>query len=199
MNKYPGYKYCFIDIETTGTDLFLNHIFQIGGRITDPELNTLEQFNYVFKPYSLENVQSGALEKTRMTIDDLASLPMSYCEAYTSFVEMCGRHVKKFDKKDKMHFVAYNAAFDSDFMRQFFVLNGDSYFGSWFWHPPLCVMQSAAWLTQRVRGALPNFKLGTVCVSAGIDWDETQAHDADYDIHKTVELFRYVSEFQPKL
>jgi exonuclease I len=60
-------------------------------------------------------------------------------------------------------------------------------------------MQAAAWLTQRVRGAFVNFQLGTVCTAAGIGWDETKAHDADYDIQKTVELFKYVTEFQPKL
>lgn len=199
MSKYPGYKYCFIDVETTGTDRLHHNIFQISGRVTDPELNTLEDFNFLFCPASVEYVDSGALEKTRMTIDTLSHLPMSSTQAYSSFVEMCGRHVSKFDKTDKMHFVAYNAVFDCDFMRQFFQINGDSYFGSWFWNPPICVMQASAWLTQRVRGALPNFKLGTVCAAAGIGWDESKAHDAEYDIEKTVELFRYVTEFQPKL
>lgn len=199
MSEYPGYKYCFIDTETTGTDLLRNHIFQISGRVVDPDLNTLEKFNFVFRPHSLDHTESGALEKTRMTVDDLSRLSVSSSQAYAAFVELCGRHVQKFNKKDKMHFVAYNAAFDSDFMRQWFTINGDSYFGSWFWHPPICVMQAAAWLTQRVRGALPNFQLGTVCNAAGLGWDESKAHDADYDIEKTVELFRYVNDFQPKL
>lgn len=199
MSEYPGYKYCFIDVETTGTDVKRNHIFQIGGRITDNNLNTLESFNFKFRPYSLEHTEAGALEKTRVTLEDLRHLELSCSDAYAKFIECCGRHVEKYNKKDKMHFVAYNAAFDVDFMREFFALNGDVYFGSWFWHPPLCVMQSAAWLTQRVRGALPNFQLGTVCVSAGLGWDETAAHDAEYDIQKTVELFRYVTEFQLKV
>jgi len=197
--QYDGYKYCFIDTETTGTDRLRNHIFQISGRITTPDLEELESFNLVFKPYSLEHVELGALEKTRMTVEDLASLPMSSSQAYAEFVEILGRHVQKFNKKDKMHFVAYNAGFDVDFTRQWFSVNEDSYFGSWFWHPPICVMQAAAWLTQRVRGALPDFKLGTVCTAAELGWDENQAHNADYDIEKTVQLFRYVSEYAPKI
>lgn len=199
MNEYNGYKYCFIDVETTGTDRVRNHVFQVSGRVTTPDLEILESFDFVFRPHSLEHVESGALEKTRMTVEDLAALPMSSSVAYSQFVEMLGRHVAKFDKKDKMHFVAYNAGFDSDFMRAWFGVNGDSYFGSWFWHPPICVMQAAAWLTQRVRGALPDFKLGTVCRAAELGWDENQAHNADYDIEKTMQLFRYLNEYTPKI
>lgn len=199
MDNYNGYKYCFIDTETTGTDVKQNHIFQISARITDSDLNTLEKINLTFRPHSLEHTEAGALEKTKMSLDHLNALPMHSGEAYCEFINMCSRHVQKFNKKDKMHFVAYNAAFDSDFMRQWFYINGDSYFGSWFWNPPICVMQSAAWFTQRVRGALLNFQLGTVCNAAGLGWDETAAHNADYDVGKTVELFRYLTENNPKL
>lgn len=199
QTKYDGYKYCFIDTETTGTDRLRNHIFQISGRITTPELETIESFNFIFKPHNLEYAEAGALEKTRMTVEDLANLPMSSSQAYAAFIELLGRHVQKFNKKDKMHFVAYNAGFDVDFVRQWFMINGDSYFGSWFWHPPICVMQGMAWLTQRVRGALPDFKLGTLCTAAELGWDENKAHDADYDIEKTVQLFRYLTEYAPKI
>lgn len=196
---YDGYKYCFIDTETTGTDRLRNHIFQISGRITTPDLELIERFNFKFKPYSLDHVEIGALEKTGVSLEYLSSLPMTSSQAYSAFVEMLSRHVQKFNRKDKMHFVAYNAVFDADFMRQWFTVNGDSYFGSWFWNPPICVMQAAAWLTQRVRGALPDFKLGTVCAAAELGWDENQAHNADYDIEKTLQLFRYVLEYTPKI
>jgi len=61
------------------------------------------------------------------------------------------------------------------------------------------VMQAAAWMTQRVRGALPNFQLGTLCQCADLEWDETQAHDARYDILKTLGLFRYIQANVPTL
>jgi hypothetical protein len=60
-------------------------------------------------------------------------------------------------------------------------------------------MQAAAWMTQRVRGALPNFQLGTLCRCAELGWDETQAHDAKYDVHKTLLLFRYIQNNVPTL
>jgi DNA polymerase III alpha subunit (gram-positive type) len=197
--NYNGYKYCFIDTETTGVDRNRHHIFQISGRITDHELNTLESFNFKFKPHCLKFADAEALEKTRCTVEDLAKFETSASEVYAKFVEMCCRHVSKYDKKDKMHFVAYNATFDSDFMRQFFLLHGDNFFGSLFWNPPICLMQAMSWLTQRVRGSLPNFKLGTICQAAQLGWDESKAHDADYDISKTIELFKYIREYQPTI
>ena len=197
--KYTGYKYFFLDVETTGVDRQKHNIFQIGGILTDPDLNILDQCNITFRPHSLEYVDDGALEKTKMTSEALDSLPLSSAEAYASFIGILSQHCNKFDKKDKIHFVAYNASFDVDFMREWFAKNGDTYFGSWFWNPPICIMQSAAWLTQRVRGALPNFQLGTVCQSAGLGWDEDAAHDAYYDILKSLELFKYLQDLNAKL
>jgi exonuclease I len=54
-------------------------------------------------------------------------------------------------------------------------------------------------MTMRVRGALPNFKLSTLSQCAELGWDESQAHDATYDIHQTLELFRYLRRDIPQL
>jgi ribonuclease T len=199
MKKYTGYKKVFLDVETTGIDPEHNNIFQLSGIVTDSDLNVLESFDYRFRPVSLDHVQPDALEKTGMTLDDLRSFPTSAYDAYTSFIEVLSRHCNRYDKADKLHLVAYNAKFDADFLRAFFAKNDDSYFGSWFWNPPICVMQAAAWMTMRVRGALPNFKLSTLCQCAELGWDETRAHDAQYDIQKTLELFKYISLDIPQL
>lgn len=197
--QYPGYKHFFLDVETTGLDANHNEIFQISGILTDQNLNVLESCDYRFRPFSLECVQEEALIKTGMTLESLSNLPMSAREAYVQLIEMMSKHCDKFDKKDKFHFVAYNAKFDVEFIRKFFEKNGDQFFGSWFWNPPICVMQAAAWMTMRVRGALPNFKLGTLCQCAELGWDESAAHDATYDISKTLELFRYLRRDIPQL
>ena len=196
---YPGYKHFFLDVETTGLDTNLNDIFQISGVLTDAQLNPLETVDWRFRPLSLEHVEPEALTKTGMTLESLAALPLSAREVYASLISLLERHCDRFDKKDKLHFVAYNAKFDSDFIRKFFEKNGDSFYGSWFWNPPVCVMQAAAWMTMRVRGALPNFKLGTLCECAELGWDEASAHDASYDIHKTLELYRYLRRDIPQL
>lgn len=193
-DKYPGYKKCFIDSETTGTDRKLHELFQISGAITDIHDKVLERFDFRFRPLSLEHAEPGALEKTGMTVEKLESLPMTAHQAYDQFTALLGRHCNKFDKTDKMQMIAYNAVFDSDFLREFFTKNGDNYFGSWFWSPAICVMQWAAMFLIDHRGALPNFKLETLCQSAGFEWDASRAHDAAFDIDMTMKLYRFLRE-----
>ena len=198
-SKYPGYKHFFLDVETTGLDTRLHDIFQISGIITDANLNILESVDYRFCPFTLDTADPEALVKTGMTAESLSALPLTPREAYAGLNSLLERHCDRFNKLDKLHFVAYNAKFDADFIRAFFEKNGDNYFGSWFWNPPICVMQAAAWMTMRVRGALPNFKLGTLCQCAELGWDEAAAHDASYDIHKTLELYQYLRRDIPQL
>lgn len=194
MSKY-NHKLCFVDLETTGLDRQKNDIFQLATIITDPTgENILDEMTLSFKPFQTKTFQEGALEKTGMTIEYLNSLELDSLSARNLFIDLCKEHVDPYNKKDKMHIVAYNAPFDSDFLREWWKKAEDPYFGSLFWNPPICVMQASAWFVQRVRGALPNFQLGTVCECAGIGWDESNAHDAEYDIKKTHELYRYLSK-----
>ncbi len=188
-------KLCFIDTETTGLDRNKNDIFQISAKITDSEAKeVIDEINLSFVPHSLEYVESEALEKTGYTMEELGSFSLSSSEAFKQFTDWLATHVDRFDKKDKLQFLAYNAPFDVEFVRQWFLKNGDNYFGSFFWNPAICVMQATAWFVQGVRVALPNFKLGTICKCAELGWDEDLAHDADYDVTKTVELYRYLRE-----
>lgn len=192
MSEYNGYKKCFLDTETTGTDRKKNHIFQISGAITDLDDNVIEKFDFRFRPHCILSIEDSALEKTGMSAEKLRELPMSAAEAYAAFIAVLERHCNRFDKKDKMQLVAYNAKFDDEFLREFFLLHNDNYYGSWFWAPPICVMQMAAFFLIDHRGALPNFKLGTLCEAAGLGWDESKAHDAEYDIRQTIRLYKYL-------
>src|SRR3712207_9107105 len=90
-------------------------------------------------------------------------------EVYAQFVAMLGKHVDKFNKKDKFFLVGYNnAAFDNQFLRGFFLQNGDNYFGSWFWANTIDVMVLAtAYLAER-RPEMENFKLSTVAKFLGV-------------------------------
>lgn len=198
-NNYSGYKYIVIDTETLGLDRKLNDIFQLSGIITDTDLNILEKFDFTFRPISLDHIDTGASEITGMTREKLENLQMSATQVYHEFIKILSQYCNKYDKTDKMQMVAYNAQFDSEFIREFFIKNGDNYFGSWFWTPAICVMQASAWFTQRVRGALPNFKLATVCKSAGIKFEEDEAHNSLYDVEKTLELFKYIKNYVPVL
>ena len=189
-----GYKKAAIDLETTGCDETKHHIFQIAGRIIDLDGTVIEKFNFKFRPISLLEYDDEALKVVGVTLDELKNLPMSAEQAYNELIELLSCYCNRYDSKDKYQFIAYNAGFDSRFLREFFKHMGDNYYGSWFWNPAICVMQAIAMFVLDVRGSIPNFKLETLCQAAGISWDESKAHDADYDIEQTMQLFDYVRE-----
>lgn len=186
------YNRVYIDTETTGVDLSLHHVHQIGGIITTHDFTVLEKFNIRFSPFSVDGASSEALTKTRLTVEELANRALTYREAHTQLKAILGKHINQYDKTDKAHLIGFRTEFDVNFLRKLFDCCNDSYFGSWFWTPAIDLMSVSAWLLGDGRGALPNFKLETVCRAAELQWDETKAHDAMYDIEKTLELDKYL-------
>jgi len=189
MRKYTR---VYLDTETTGVDLKLHHVHQIGGIISTHDFQILEKFNICFSPFSVENASPEALTKTRMTVDELSSRPLTYRDGHAQLKAILSKHINQYDKTDKAHLIGFRTEFDVGFLRKLFDSCGDNYFGSWFWNPAVDLMSVSAWLLGDVRGVLPNFKLETVCRAAELEWDETKAHDAMYDIEKTLELDKYL-------
>ena len=194
-------KLLFIDVETTGTDPERHGLTQISGCVQLGEEVT-DQFDWYVRPYSHDVIEDAALAVTGM--DRRQFLPPNHPDhlavagqvfhdpqdIYARLVELLGRHVDKFNKNDKFHFVGYNAhSFDMPFMRRFFEKNNDRYFGSWFWYPCLDVMLVWAQILQLSRAELPNFKLATVARHCGIQVDDSRLHDSGYDIELTRDLW----------
>lgn len=106
---------------------------------------------------------------------------------------MLAKYVDKFNKKDKFFLVGYNnASFDNQFLRGFFLQNGDNYFGSWFWSNSIDVMVLASNKLVERRAEMENFKLSTVAKFLGIQVSEDNLHDAFYDIYLTKAIFDIV-------
>ena len=102
---------------------------------------------------------------------------------YNQFVGILSKYVDKFNKKDKFFLVGYNnASFDNQFLRAWFIQNGDKYFGSWFWANCMDVMVLATPYLADRRAEMENFKQGTVAKALGIAVDDSKLHDALYDI-----------------
>lgn len=106
---------------------------------------------------------------------------------------MLGRYVDKFNKKDKFFLVGYNnAAFDNQFLRGFFLQNGDTYFGSWFWANSIDVMVLASAYLMNRRTEMENFKLSTVAKFLGVSVSDESLHNALYDIRLTRAIYDIV-------
>lgn len=183
-------KKCFIDVETTGTDISKHSIQQISVVILDENDVEVGAFNHKMRPFK-PDYEYGALSITNLTPEELFSNERpSSLEAFDEFKTFLNQHVNRYDRKDKLLFVAYNSEFDERFVREWFNEHNDSYYNAYFWVPSLCLMKTAAWVLRDHRDRLSNFKLGTVCKMAGIEFKETDAHDSSYDIKKTIELYR---------
>jgi DNA polymerase-3 subunit epsilon len=187
-----GMKFIFIDLETTGIPCPESGLIQLAGAI-EFDGEEKESFDIRIRPFPNDAISEEALEVNGVSREDLEGYEDPKV-AFRKFVDILGRYVDRYDKLDKFHLVAYNAKFDADHLRAWFEKNGDGFFGSWFWHPPLDVMSLAAIGLMRKRPALENFKLVTVAETLGLQVDEARSHEAMYDIGLTREIFRKLQE-----
>jgi len=188
-------KKCFIDTETTGLwSEKQDEVHQISCIITDDHAKPLDYINLKFRPSetALENMHPEALQKCRLTKESIRSRSLDFSQAFAKFEEFLNKHVNRFDKTDKMQFIAYNAPFDLKFIQKYFLQNNNDYYGSYFWRPEICVYRELAWMLQNERDQFPSMHLSDMCKYAGIEFSEEHAHDAMYDTKKTLELFRQI-------
>lgn len=178
----------FIDTETTGLNLKKCGVHQVACMILDHADQFVDEFNLEFKPSKMGYTE-GALAKTRLTIEQVHARPMTHTEAFERFIEKISQHVNRYDRADKLQFIAYNSRFDEEVIRTWFADNGNDFYGAFFWSPSICLQSAAAWFLRDHRMKLENFKLASVCEFAGIEFNEDEAHDALYDIRKSVELY----------
>jgi DNA polymerase III epsilon subunit-like protein len=180
---------CVTDTETTGLDELLDEIHQIAAVVTDENYKPFDVCNIKWRPseLALSRLTPEASNKLGFTQDDLRARKKTAAEAAVEWEAFLRKHVNKFDANDKMQFVAYNSIFDEKFLRAFMTAH-DTTYGSYFWHPSLCVMRQCAWLIQDERNRFGNLSLANMCKFAEIEFDDKEAHDALYDVKKTLEL-----------
>ncbi|MBI2263556.1 MAG: 3'-5' exonuclease [Armatimonadetes bacterium] len=187
-----GPKLIYLDVETTGISCPESGIIQLAGAI---EIAGGEKklFNYRMRPFPQDQISDEALAVNGVIRADLEGYEEPLI-AFKDFVKTLSAYVDRYDRGDKFHLVGYNAHFDAGHLRAWFEKNGDKYFGSWFWHPPLDVMGFANIVLMRRRPALSNFKLATVAEALGLEADEAQTHDALYDISLTRSIFHLLMD-----
>ena len=188
-------KLVFFDLETTGTNPGKHGIHQISGQIVIDGV-IKETFDFHVQPNPRAMIEDEALKVGGVTREQILAYPPMQ-QVYQEFVAMLGKYVDKFNKKDKFFLVGYNnAAFDNQFLRGFFLQNGDVYFGSWFWANSIDVMVLASAYLATRRPEKENFKLSTVAKTLGIVVNDDSLHDAMYDIELTKAVFDIVTRNQ---
>lgn len=183
-------KIFYFDVETTGTEKHKHGIHQIAGCIViDGEIK--EHFNYKVAPNPQAKIETEALEIGGVTEEQIKQYP-SMKIVYFELSKMLLNYVDKFNKTDKFHLCGYNnRSFDDQMLRAWFVQCGDKYFGSYFWSDSFDVLVLCSEILSSKRSSLADFKLKTVAAFCGIEVDETQLHDASYDIMLTKKLHEW--------
>ena len=185
-------KVVFFDLETTGTLVNKHGIHQLSGEIVvDGE--TKETFDFRVQPNPKAEVLQEALDVAGVTKEQIMAYP-PMGEIYSKFTAMLDKYVSKYDKKDKFFLAGYNnASFDNQFLRAWFLQNGDKYFGSYFWSNSIDIMVMATPYLATKRAEMENFKQGTVAKTLGIQVDDSKLHDALYDIEICRAIYDIVS------
>lgn len=182
----------FYDVETTGVDHRKHCLHQIAGFV---EVNDeiVEKFDLKLAPHPKAKIEPEALRIAGVTLLDIERYP-AQDQVYRKFKRLLGKYINKYDTKSKAWLVGFNnRSFDDLFLRKWFELNFDQYIGSWFWTDSIDVMVLASQYLIDRRSDMPSFKLKRVATELGIEVDESQLHDAYYDVYLTREIYRIVT------
>lgn len=145
------------------------------------------------RPHPKAKIDPQALFVTKKTEEEIMQYE-DWKSVYSKFHKWLSQYVNRYDTKDKIFLVGYNnAAFDNQFLRKWFELCEDKFFGSFFWGNGLDVMvQATEYLAER-RVRMPNFKLNTVAQTVGIEVNQDELHDALYDVLLTRQIYNIVT------
>jgi len=187
-------KVFYFDVETTGFDCKKNDITQLAG-IIEIDGKIKEEFNIRSQPINWDDISDDALEVTGVGIEELKKLPTAK-QAYDQLIQILGEYCDKYDKSDKFYFAGYNVRFDIDFLHQFFVKQGDKYFGSWFNWKSIDPFPLLHYMEYKGLISLENYKLKTVCEHFDI---KLKAHDAMSDVLATRKIMDRVDELLKKI
>ena len=182
-------KLFIFDVETTGLEASRHGIHQLSAMIVIDGVVQGEQ-HWNIQPFPEDAVNPDALSISGTTPEMLSGYSKPQ-QVYSQLSAWLNQYVDRYDKADKLFLCGYNnLAFDNDFLRAFFLKNGDKYFGSYFFSGGLDAMALATLHLMDVRGRMPNFKLATVAHYMGIDVNEEKLHLASYDLMLTYEILK---------
>lgn len=182
-------KEIWIDCETSGVDIKKHGLIEVCGDIVIDGV-VKDQFDFLMSP-GAKDIEDDALSVIGKTREEVLSYPDQEA-AYDSFIGILNRHVNRYDKKDKFEWFGYNPRFDMDFIREWFTLNGNKYFGAYFWTPPIDVWMLSVFAQREHRQDFENTKLWNMAKFYGVDVDKFSAHNARSDIDVTKLLYEAV-------
>jgi hypothetical protein len=130
-----------------------------------------QAYTWNASPFFGAEVSPDALLANNMTREEIAEYPHEKAMLKTLtdlLAQDCDRFKKVKGLSDKHFLLSYNVTFDGNFIRSLFVRNGNNFFGSHFWQPPVCIMQMAAMELMLERDKLKGFRMVDVAEYLGV-------------------------------
>lgn len=188
----------FYDVETTGENPRKHSIHQIAGLVEVDDM-VQEKFNIYSRPHPNAILEPAALNVSGVTEEQILSYP-SMTDAKNNFCRILAKYIDKYDKNQKAYLVGFNnRGFDDRFLRMWFTLCDDQFFGSWFWSDSRDTLVLASEYLESRRTSMPNFQLHTVAETLGIPVEKSKLHDARYDVELTRQIYRIVTNREIEL
>lgn len=182
----------FYDVETTGENPNKHSLHQVAG-IVEIDEQVQERFNIYSRPHPKAILDPEALRVCNVTPERLQGYP-DMKDAKKQFCRVLAKYINRYDKNSKAYLVGFNnRGFDDKFLRMWFTLCDDPYFGSWFWADTRDTLVLASEYLESRRTSMPNFQLHTVAETLGLEVDPSRLHDASYDVELTREVYRIVT------
>lgn len=167
----------FIDIETTGLNVILHEIIEIGCVLVGQDLEVIEEFEIKIKPEKIQDADPVALRVNHFNEEDWAGA-----------VSLKDALLKLRDKTKDAIMVGQNVAFDSSFLDYAFTELGIK--NEMHYHK-LDTM-SLAWAKLHRDETVNRFSLREMCER--FDIKNERAHSALSDARATYELYKKLME-----
>ncbi|WP_111978115.1 ribonuclease T [Algibacillus agarilyticus] len=185
--RFRGYYPVVIDVETAGFNAKTDALLEIAATLTEMDddgvISTGETLQFNVNPFEGANLEKSALEFNGIDPFNPLRAAVDEAEALKEIFKAVRKKQKEYDCQRAI-MVAHNAAFDMSFFNA--ALARSSVKRSPF-HP--FVSFDTTSLAGLVLGQTVLIK---ACQAAGIEFDNKEAHAAQYDTQKTAELFCYM-------
>jgi ribonuclease T len=183
-DRFRGYLPVVVDVETGGFDARKDALLEIAACIVRMDdfgrLIPADMISVDVEPFDGSRVDPKALEFTGIRLDDPAREPLVEKEAIRRICQPVRKEVRATGCQRAI-LVGHNASFDLAFVNA--TVERTQFKRSPF-HP------FSSFDTATLGGlAFGQTVLARAAQAAGIDWDESEAHSAEYDTLKTTELF----------
>ena len=171
------HNFAFVDIESTGLNLFKHEIIEIGWVITTPDLKVIEEFELKIKPERIEDADPVSIKVNK------------YNEAEWKDGLSLEKAIKIFNKKVKdCIMVGHNVAFDVGFLESAF--NKTKIVNTMHYHRLDTI--AIAWAKLHNDLDFEHFSLRELCLR--FDIKNERAHSALSDARATFELYKKLME-----